>query len=143
MLDVTARLNGRTISNHELLYFDEIGYNQSSGLVCDGLASDICCVDNDPLEEGGKNGSEPNGIGSWISPDNMYVRHDCKGCMNVTVDTFQVHRTDNSTILYRNQNPTELVGGIYRCKIPLSMNTSEEEPLIQYVGIFERARRGN
>ena len=123
------------------MYFDEIGYNQSSGLICDGTASGICCEDYDSLPEGsGENGSQPNGIGSWITPDSTYVRYDCQGCVDVLNDTFQVYRTDNSTILYRNKNPKQRVEGIYRCEIPLSTNITEEEPLVQYVGIFERGQ---
>jgi hypothetical protein len=120
------------------LYFDQIGYNQSTGLICDGIVSGICCGNYGILEEGGKNGSKPNGIGSWISPDNMYVRYKCKGCVNVTMDTFQVHRTENSTILYRNSDPKVLVDGIYRCEIPISNDISGENSLTQYVGIFKR-----
>lgn len=130
-------MNGRRVINHDLLYFDQIGYNRSSGLVCDGLASDICCQDSDPLGEGSRNGSQPNGIGSWIAPDNTYVRHYCQGCVGVAMDTFQVHRTENSTILFRNKDPKERIPGIYRCEIPLSLNMTDEKPLIQHVGIYE------
>lgn len=140
LLDVTSRLNGMTVINHALLYFDEIGYNQSSGLVCDGIASDICCQNSNALGEGGKNGSLPNGIGSWITPGDTYVRRDCDGCTDILMDTFQVHRTENATVMYRNENPDELVDGIYRCVIPLSTNSSDGEPLIQYIGIFERGK---
>lgn len=135
-------MNGKKIVDHDLVYFDEIGFNQSTGLVCDGLASDICCQDVDPIKGGGKNGSQPNGIGSWIAPDNTYIRRDCQGCVNVDMDTFQVHRTRNTTILYRNVNPMELERGIYRCQIPLSLsvNASDQEILTQHVGIYERGQ---
>lgn len=126
--------------NHTLLYFDEIGYNQSSGLVCDGTASSICCEDYDPLLDNGgmSNGTQANGIGSWITPYNMYVQFECEGCVDVLMDTFQVYRTDNSTILYRNKNHKQHVKGIYRCEIPLSTNVTKDETLVHYVGIFER-----
>ena len=133
-------MNGKTVINHDLLFFDEIGFNQSSGLVCDGLASNICCTNYDMLNEGERDGSQPNGIGGWITPDGAYARYDCEGCVGVEKDTFQLHRTQNTTILYRNENPRRLNSGIYRCEVPLSVNISDQQPLIQYVGIYQRGQ---
>ena len=129
-------MNGRFIADHSLLYFDEIGLDYTSGLVCSGLASDVCCRDYDPLTAAGKNGSKPNGIGSWLYPDGSYVRLDCGDCTDAKSDPYLVHRTENSTILYRNELVSEYSSGIYRCQIPLNIST--DEPLTQHVGIYKR-----
>lgn len=136
---MTSTLNGRSVVNHGLLYFDEIGFNHSSGLVCSGVASDVCCYDYNPITVGGKNGSEPNGVGSWFYPDSSYVRHDCNGCVGVEMDSFQVHRTKNSTDLYQNRNAAWKLPGIYKCEIPLNITNSLEH-LTQYIGIYERGQ---
>lgn len=132
--DVSGTLKERHLRNHDLIYFDEIGLNFINGVICSGVVSDICCTDFDPLSENAKRGIEPNGNGSWIYPNDLYVKRDCTGCTGVELDSFRLQRTSNSTILFRNENTTLHSPGIYRCEVPL--NTSD--PRILYVGIFER-----
>lgn len=137
VLGVTASLKEMIVVNHDLVYFDEIGVSISTGLICNGIASDICCHDDDPVGDGGEDGSESNGLGSWVHPDGSYIRYDCNSCTGVEEDTFQVHRTESTTILYRNEDATmKLLSGIYKCDIPL--NTSAEDVLTHSVGIYER-----
>lgn len=136
-LDVTASLNGEPVNNHQLLYFDEIGFNQSTGLVCSGLASDVCCYDQHQVSAGGVAGSQPNGVGSWVYPNGQYVRFNCSECVEmVEEEEFLLHRTSNTTILYRNENVMAMSSGIYRCEIPLNISDGMM-PLTQYVGIYE------
>ena len=131
VIDITASLNGIPIKNHEFLYYDEIGFTQADGLVCDGIASNICCKNFEHFESGGR-----NGIGSWIAPDGTYI---CTDCVGAEMDPFQVHRTANATVLYRIKNSMPQ-SGIYRCEIPLSLNFTNNEPLIHYFGIYERGK---
>lgn len=144
-IGISATLNGTPIVNHDLVYFDEIGFDPATGLICSGLASGICCEDYDPVSSGGIEGSEPNGIGSWVYPNGSYVRRNCTGCSNVESDPFQIFRTVNTTILYRNDPNNLPMAGIYRCKTPL--NTSFEgvvdNALIQFVGIYKRFKGKN
>lgn len=123
------------------MYFDDIGFNQTHGVVCSGLASDVCCYNYSPLTPGGEDGSEANGVGSWVYPDGSYVRYNCSGCADVEEDNFQIVRTRNTTILYQNENTMEMMNGIYRCEIPLNISESQDfKPLVQYVGIYERGK---
>ena len=123
--------------NHDLVYFEDIGTNDTAGIVCIGLISDTCCSDfEDPLTEKEKIGVEPNGNGSWIYPDGKFVRRECKSCVGITSDTFSVFRTDNATILYRNQNATQNISGIYRCEVPLAITI----PHTYYVGIVDKSK---
>ena len=140
---MSASLNGRAVLNHQLVYFDEIGYDQSDGLVCDGHASKICCRDDHPTSRGGRNGVQSNGVGSWIYPDGSYVRYPCNdSCDDVQKDTFELQRTPNTIILYRNKGPevAGLLSGIYRCIVPLSIMSDESENLTQYIGIYEKGK---
>lgn len=127
------------VVNHDLVYFDEIGVNMSTGLICSGVASDICCGDDNPVGDGGEDGREPNGLGSWVYPDGSYVRYDCNSCIGVEEDTFQVHRTENTTILSLNKDASmRQLNGIYTCDIPLNTSAEDVNVLTQYVGIYER-----
>lgn len=135
LVGVAASLKEHPVINHQLVYFDEIGFDQLTGLICDGHASKICCYNDDPISTGGKNGDEASGVGSWVYPDGLYVRRACNGCIDVQTDTFQLQRTTNTTILVQNRAAVQLLSGIYRCIVPL--NTSDEY-LVHYVGIYER-----
>ena len=135
--DVTSTLNDQPVANHQLLYFDEIGYNQSTGIVCSGRASDVCCYDYNTLSEGEQDGSDANGVGSWVDPSGAYVRYNCTGCEDLEQDNFQIHRTRNATVMFQNEEAVTRSSGIYRCEIPLNIS-SDGMPLTQYVGIYER-----
>ncbi len=127
-----ANIQGRPLIDHDIIYFEDIGTNYSTGLTCNGIVSDICCSDfEEPLTLKEINGSEPNGNGSWIYPSGKYVRRPCGTCEDVMIETFSIFRTENATILYRNENATNNVSGIYRCEIPLAITV----PHFYYIGI--------
>ncbi len=125
--------------NHQLVYFDEIGYDQLTGLICDGHASEICCYNDHPVSNEGRNGDQPNGVGSWVYPDGSYVRHACDGCFGIQSDSFQLQRKANTTTLYRNKGVTQFMSGIYRCDVPLNIS-DKSQLLTQYVGIYEKGQ---
>lgn len=133
-VDVTASLNRRAIINHDLVYFDEIGFTPSTGLICSGVASDSCCRDDDPVTDEGLCGHGPSGVGSWIYPDSKFVRRESNGSVDAEYENFQIHRTKNTN---RNRYSNIFVSGIYRCEIPLNIS-ADVMPLILYVGIYKR-----
>ena len=136
---MSVSLNGSAVVNHQLVYFDEIGFEQLTGLICDGHASEICCHDDHSMSS---ERSLPNGIGSWLYPSGSYVQRACDNdCDSVQTDTFQLKRTPNTTSLYRNKRNgvAGFMSGIYRCVVPLNLS-DESEVLIHYVGIYEEGQ---